>query len=176
MKRLKAILFSAIFVCTLTTEVSAQAASQNLTTANAVKIAYKASNHYWNSLHGYKSRSCSQKSFQYKGIAYSYLCPEFNTKNKLVEYLSETFTNTAIQKGLTNYKYITYKGKLARPLGDGGSMLEWRKAKAKLVYQKQNVRSYHFTVPDVEGGSVKRTVTFYKTGTGWKVNRFDAVQ
>jgi len=54
-------------------------------------------------------------------------------------------------------------------------MLEWNKAKAKLTYQRADVRSYQFTVPTVDGGSVKRTVTFYKSGSQWKVNKFDAV-
>ncbi|PLT33157.1 IseA DL-endopeptidase inhibitor family protein [Bacillus sp. V5-8f] len=176
MKRLTAILLSILFLCSLSSGVSADSSAQNLSAANAIKIADNASTRYWNALHGYISRSCLQKSFHYKGMEYSYICPEFNTKDKLVKYLSATFTISAIQKGLTNYKYITYKGNLARPVGDGYGMLEWKKAKAKLVYQRSNVRSYLFTVPDVEGGSVKRTVTFYKTSSGWKVNKFDAVQ
>lgn len=94
----------------------------------------------------------------------------------MTAYLVETFTNNAVEKGLTKYNYITHKGKLARPVGDGFSMLEWEKAKIKLAYQKQNVRSYNLTVPTVDGESVKRTVTFYKAGSAWKVNQFDAVQ
>ncbi|MBK5441586.1 MULTISPECIES: DL-endopeptidase inhibitor IseA family protein [unclassified Peribacillus] len=71
---------------------------------------------------------------------------------------------------------MTYKGKLARPIGDGDSMLEWRKAKIKLVSQKLNVRSYKLIVPTVDGDTVNRIVTFYKSGSTWKVNQFDAVQ
>lgn len=69
-----------------------------------------------------------------------------------------------------------YKGKLARPVGDGFGMLEWKKAKVKLIDQKRNTRSYRFTVPTVDGYIVKRSVTFYKSGSKWKVNNFDAVQ
>ncbi|WP_310322862.1 IseA DL-endopeptidase inhibitor family protein [Priestia megaterium] len=175
MKKFGMILASLALFFSLSTGVTAQAASQNLSTTNAVKIAANASNHFWNALHGSKGNLCTQKTFNYKGTQYSYLCQDFNTKSKLVSYLSETFTNSAIQKGLTNYRYITYNGKLARPVGDGFSMLEWNKAKAKLTYQRADVRSYQFTVPTVDGGSVKRTVTFYKSGSQWKVNKFDAV-
>ncbi|PCD06945.1 hypothetical protein CMV16_15180 [Peribacillus simplex] len=177
MKKLLGMLLSIIILLfALSGPVTAKTSSQNLSDANALKIADNASKHFWNALHGYKTRSCSQKSFNYKGTEYSYLCPEFNTKDKLTAYLAETFTNNAVEKGLTKYNYITYKGKLARPVGDGFSMLEWKKAKIKLVYQKQNVRSYNLTVPTVDGESVKRTVTFYKSGSAWKVNQFDAVQ
>ncbi|CAH0155055.1 hypothetical protein SRABI96_00811 [Peribacillus sp. Bi96] len=177
MKKFSGMLLSIIILFfTLSSGVTAQTTSQNLSDTNALKIADNASKHFWNALHGYKSRSCSQKTFNYKGTEYSYLCQEFNTKDKLADYLAETFTNNAVEKGLSKYKYITHKGKLARPIGDGDGMLEWKKAKIKLVYQKLNVRSYNLTVPTVDGESVKRTVTFYKSGSTWKVNQFDAVQ
>ncbi|MGN7393669.1 IseA DL-endopeptidase inhibitor family protein [Peribacillus frigoritolerans] len=175
MKKLLGMLLSIIILFfTLSGPVTAKTTS--LSDANALKIADNASKHFWNALYGYKTRSCSQKTFNYKGTEYSYLCQEFNTKDKLTAYLAETFTNNAVEKGLTKYNYITHKEKLARPVGDGFSMLEWKKAKIKLVYQKQNVRSYNLTVPTVDGESVKRTVTFYKSGSTWKVNQFDAVQ
>ncbi|MDQ0217659.1 hypothetical protein ELQ35_12890 [Peribacillus cavernae] len=176
MKKFAVIILSFILFCTISTGVSAHSSAQNLSNTNAIKIANNASTHFWNALHGYKNTSCTQKTFNYKGKQYSYLCKEFNTKDKLVTYLSEKFTNNSIQKGLNKYNYITYNGKLARAVGDGSSMLTWSKAKVKLVYQRPNVRSYTFTVPTVEGDSVKRTVTFYKSGSKWKVNQFDAVQ
>ncbi|MDQ0221240.1 hypothetical protein ELQ35_20910 [Peribacillus cavernae] len=176
MKKFSVIILSFILFCTISTGVSAHTSTQNLSNANAIKIANNASDHFWNALHGYKNTSCTQKTFTYKGSQYSYLCKEFNTRDKLDTYLSETFTNNAIRKGLNKYHYITYKGKLARAVGDGGSMLTWSKAKVKLVYQRTNVRSYNFTVPTVEGDSVKRNVTFYKSGSEWKVNQLDAVQ
>ncbi|MES1040130.1 IseA DL-endopeptidase inhibitor family protein [Peribacillus simplex] len=176
MKKFLGVLLSVILFFTLSGQVTAKTTSQNLSDANALKIADNASKHFWNALHGYKTLSCSQKTFNFKGTEYSYLCQEFNTKDKLTTYLAETFTNNAVEKGLTKYNYMIHKGKLARPVGDGFSMLEWKKAKIKLVYQKQNVRSYNLTVPTVDGESVKRTVTFYKSGSTWKVNQFDAVQ
>ncbi|KWW20484.1 MULTISPECIES: IseA DL-endopeptidase inhibitor family protein [Peribacillus] len=176
MNKISGMLLSIILFFTLSTGATAQTTSQNLSDTNALKIADNASKHFWNALHGYKNRSCTQKTFNYKGTEYSYLCQEFNTKDKLVTYLGETFTNNAIEKGLTNYHYITHKGKLARPVGDGDGMLEWKKSKIKSVQQKQNVRTYNLTVPTVDGDSVKRTVTFYKSGSTWKVNQFDAVQ
>ncbi|TYR80649.1 hypothetical protein FZC66_09760 [Priestia megaterium] len=174
MKKVSFILMSIILFFTLSTGTAA--ASASLSNAQAVKIAANASDHFWNALHGYKQTPCVQKTFKYKGLDYSYLCKEFDTKTKLSKYLSEVYTNSAINTGLTKYKFITYNGKLARPIGDGGSMLEWNKSKVKLTYQRSNVRSYEFTVPDVEGGTVKRKVTFYKSGSQWKINQFDAVQ
>ncbi|MCM3796396.1 IseA DL-endopeptidase inhibitor family protein [Priestia megaterium] len=176
MKKIGLVLSSIAIFFTLSTGVTAQTTSTTLTDANAAKIAASASNHFWSALHGYKNKPCTERTFEYKGTDYVYLCPEFDTKAELSSYLSETFTNSAVEKGLTNYGYITYNGKLAHPIGDGFSMLEWSKAKTKLVYQTATVRSYEFTVPTVDGGSVKRTVTFYKSNSQWKVNKFDAVQ
>lgn len=176
MKKIGLVLSSIAMFFALSTGATAQTNSQTLTNANAIKIAASASDHFWNALHGYKKTPCTQGTFNYKGTPYTYLCPEFDTKAELTNYLSETFTNNAVEKGLTKYSYITYNSKLAHPVGDGFSMLEWTKAKAKLVYQTSTVRSYEFTVPTVDGATVKRTVTFYKAGTQWKVNKFDAVQ
>lgn len=109
MKKLLGMLLSIIILFfTLSGPVTAKTTS--LSDTNALKIADNASKHFWNALYGYKTRLCSQKTFNYKGTEYSYLCQEFNTKDKLTAYLAETFTNNAVEKGLTKYNYITHKG------------------------------------------------------------------
>ncbi|UIR31712.1 IseA DL-endopeptidase inhibitor family protein [Priestia flexa] len=176
MKKFKLVLMTMALFFTMTAGATAATTSATLSNNQAIKIAVDANTRYWNTLHGYKQKACTQKAFTYKGTYYSYVCSEFDTKQKVTSYLSGVYTNSAINAGLTKYGFITHNGKLARPVGDGGNMLEWNKAKVKLTYQRSDVRSYEFTVPDVEGGTVKRTVTFYKSGATWKVNKFDAVQ
>ncbi|MDQ7863976.1 hypothetical protein RCO48_31555 [Peribacillus frigoritolerans] len=63
MKKFLGMLLSIIILFfTLSGPVTAKTTS--LSDANALKIADNASKHFWNALHGYKSRSCSQKNFQ----------------------------------------------------------------------------------------------------------------
>lgn len=62
MKKFSGVLLSIIILFfTLSGQVTAKTTSQNLSDANALKIADNASKHFWNALHGYKTRSCSQK-------------------------------------------------------------------------------------------------------------------
>jgi hypothetical protein len=83
----------------------------------------------------------------------------------------------AIEKGVKKYRFIEYKGKLAQPNADGGSLLDWDKAKGKLIYTKKDVRLYEFSVPLGETGEhSKEKVTFVKVKNQWLINAIDAVK
>ncbi|MEK1832190.1 hypothetical protein AAAC51_34725 [Priestia megaterium] len=69
MKKFGIILASLALFFSLSTGVTAQAASQNLSTTNAVKIAANASNHFWNALHGSKGNLCTQKHLIIKALS-----------------------------------------------------------------------------------------------------------
>ncbi|GIN88531.1 hypothetical protein J6TS2_49170 [Heyndrickxia sporothermodurans] len=159
---------------------SAQKTSESLTASKALSIAKSARIHYYSALNGYdikSNKSCSQKAFKYKKTDYRYFCKDFNTKKKLVTYLNEVFTLNAIEKGFKEYRFIDYKGKLALPVGDGGSTLNWNKAKGKVIYKKKDVRLYEFSVPNEETGkTVKVKVTFVKVKNKWLINAFDSVK
>jgi hypothetical protein len=101
----------------------------------------------------------------------------FDSKEKLVKYLGEVFTNHAINKGFKKYTFVVYKGKLAQPNADHGSFLEWNKAKGKLIYQRKDIRLYEYTVPYGENKAFeKKKVTFVKVKNEWKINAIDAVK
>jgi hypothetical protein len=180
MKKIFSLVLVSIVLLTFSIGASAQTTS-DLTSSQAIKLALSARQHYWDTMNGHiqkaKDSKCSSKTFIYKGTEYRYFCSELDTKEKLVKYLNEVFTLNAINKGIKKYRFIEYHGKLAQPNGDGGSLLEWDKAKAKLIYQRKDIRLYEFSVP--YGDPVeyeKRKVTFVKVRNKWQINAFDAVR
>jgi iseA protein len=164
-KFLSAVMVTVVFLI-FSISASAQTTS-DLTSSQAIKLALSAHQHYWNTMNGHIPKvvnsKCLSKIFIYKGTEYRYFCSELGTKEKLVKYLNEVFTLNAINKGIKKYRFIEYRGKLAQPNADGGSLLQWNKAKAKLIYQRKDIRLYEFSVP--YGNPVKyekRKVTFVK--------------
>jgi hypothetical protein len=65
---------------------------------------------------------------------------------------------------------MSYKGKMAVPVGDGDNLLGWDKATIKLISQKNNTRTYEFSVPALDGSvTAKRKITFVKEDNKWKI-------
>ncbi|PLT28135.1 IseA DL-endopeptidase inhibitor family protein [Peribacillus deserti] len=181
MKKLFTFLMAAAAFLSFSMGASAYSASGSLTADKALKQALSAREHYWNVMTGHnpklKNSTCTSKTMKFKGTDYRFLCSEFDTKKELYQYLGEVFTNNAIDKGFTKYKFIVYKGKIAQPNADGGSLLEWSKAKGKLIYQRTDVKQYEFSVPvPVSKKPEKVKVTYVKVNGHWKINAFDAVK
>lgn len=180
MKKWFASLLACLALFTFSIGASAATTSGDLTSTKAKKIALTARDHYWSVMSGHnpkvKKTTCPKGSFNYKGTDYRYLCSEFNTKTKVVKYLNEVFTLNAIDKGFKKYRFVVYKGKMAQPNADSGSLLEWNKAKVKLIYQRKDVKLYQFTVPYGNKETSKQNVTFVKVKGKWQINAFDAVK
>lgn len=180
MKKFISLIFMVAALFTFSIGASAKSFSKNdLTNSQALKLAVSAQEHYWNVSIGMNTKlphkDGEMKNFMYKGTEYRYFSQEFGTKKKLVTYMNEVYTLNAIEKAFKKYRFITYKGKLAQPNADGGSLLEWNKAKVKLLYQRKDVRLYQFTVPYGKEYS-KNNVTFVKVHNKWLINNVDAVR
>ncbi|WP_409292439.1 IseA DL-endopeptidase inhibitor family protein [Peribacillus sp. SCS-37] len=181
MKKLLTIFFSTILFIACGAAASAQGAPGNLTDGKALKQALDARVHYWNVMSGHnpkvKNSKCPKGSFTFKGTDYRYLCSEFDTQKELYGYLGEVFTNNAIDKGMKKYRFITYKGKIAQPNADGGSLLQWEKAKGKVIYKRQGVKLYEFAVPVPYSKTPEKVkVTYVYVMGSWKINAMDAVK
>ncbi|OMI28471.1 hypothetical protein BTA31_07970 [Bacillus haynesii] len=153
--------------------------SGNLTNKQVMQMTLQAREHFWNTMSGHnpkaKNSTCQSKTFEYRGLPYTYMCSEFSTKAKLTDYLTPVFTKDAIKKGFEKYNIMSYKGKMAVPVGDGDNLLGWDKAKIKLISQKNNTRTYEFSVPALDGSvTAKRKITFVKEDNKWKINQLDA--
>lgn len=181
MKKMLSVLIIILALLVSNLGVSAASKSNELSSASALKIALSANQHYWNTMNGHipskKTPVCKVKPFHYKGKEYRYFCNELGTKKKLTSYLNEVFTLNAINKGIKKYSFIEHKGKLAQPNADGGSLLDWKKSKLKLVYSKKDVRQYEFSVPSANKGQYqKKKVTYVKVNNKWLINAIDAVK
>ena len=181
MKKLLSMLLALTALFTFSIGASAKTVNQNkLTNTQALKLTLDARDHYWSVMAGQNLKIQNSggeiKTFMYKGKEYRYFGAEFDTKAKLIKYMNEVYTRKSIEKAFKKYDFITYKGKLAQPNADGGSLLEWDKAKVKLLDQRKGVRLYEFTVPYGEKVQyAKQKVTFVKVGSKWQINDFDAV-
>ncbi|MDP4162526.1 MAG: IseA DL-endopeptidase inhibitor family protein [Bacillota bacterium] len=179
MKQFLGLLMAAMILFTFSGDAYAQKTKNNLTAKEAVKLAQNAQEHFWSMIGGSNNKIenpvCSSDRFKYKGMDYRYFCSEFDTKKKLFSYLNEAFTLNAITKGMKKYGFIGYKGKMAQPNADGGSIAQWDKSHAKLLYQRKDVRLFEFTV---QLGDMKlyekHNITFVNVGNKWLINDIDA--
>lgn len=168
----------------ITSSVEASATAYNtgdLTYSKAFKQIQVTREHYWNVVSGCNKEvqhTGTVKTFQYKGKEYRNFCTEFDTKAKLVKYMNEVYTMNAIDHAFKEYGFIVNKGKLAMPNADSGSILGWERAKGKLIYHKNNIRQYQFSVPVGDSTTVieKHNVTFVKVQNKWLINSVDAVK
>ncbi|MFN2745802.1 MULTISPECIES: IseA DL-endopeptidase inhibitor family protein [Bacillus] len=180
MKKFLLCLLAALLILPVGTTIAAKKqTSGELTNQEVLTMALEAREHFWNAMSGHnpeaQNSTCETKIFEYRGIPYTYMCSEFSTKAKLTDYLTQIFTKDAIAKGFEKYNIISYKGKMAVPVGDGSNLLGWEKSKIKLVSKKANVRTYEFAVPALDGSvTAKRKITFVKEHNKWKVDQFDA--
>lgn len=112
------------------------------------------------------------KSFQYENMSYRYLSSDIGTKKKLLKYLTNTLTRSQANQFIEERGLIEHKGKMAQPEADGGSLLQWDKAKAIFLEKNDKKRTYKLEVPV---GELKETEAFhteviYLQGKGWKIS------
>ncbi|MBS4174280.1 DL-endopeptidase inhibitor IseA family protein [Bacillus sp. FJAT-49736] len=143
----------------------------DLTAKQAVDLAIKGKNIYWN----VESGECNARSLMYKGDYYRYLCPVVNTKAKLTNYLAQAYSSSAIKKAFSNYHLVEYKGKMIQPDADKGSILDWNKSKAEIIYKQGNTRKVEFTVPCGYDDTATIIATFMKEKGKWKINNFGSI-
>lgn len=55
------------------------------------------------------------ETFIYEGESYRYMSEGFDSEEKVIHYLSKSFTPDAAEKLIGNHPFIVYKGKLAQP-------------------------------------------------------------
>ncbi|ASB90030.1 IseA DL-endopeptidase inhibitor family protein [Bacillus sonorensis] len=180
MKKFIVFMLAALLVLPIhTTTAAKNHTSGELTKKQVLTMTLQAREHFWNTMSGHnpkaKKSTCQTNIFEYQNLSYVYMCSEFSTKAKLTDYLTPVFTKDAIKKGFKKYNIISYKGKMAVPVGDGDNLLDWEHSTFKLISKKGNARTYKFTVPAKDGSpSAKRNITFTKENGKWKINQLDA--
>ncbi|WP_391119567.1 DL-endopeptidase inhibitor IseA family protein [Psychrobacillus sp. L3] len=113
------------------------------------------------------------KTFSFNGSTYRYLSSKIDTKNKLVNYLTQSMTPSAAEQFIKDRGIIEYKGKLAQIEADGGSLEEWTKANAEFIKTDKNTTFYRVTVPFGEMKEKQKYIVEYQyvEKVGWRVSK-----
>lgn len=111
------------------------------------------------------------ETFTKNEMEYRYLGADLDTKEKLFEFLSNSYTPAAIRSYILRANLIEKDGKLAQPNADGGSLLNYEKA--VIVRKKDNGTEKEFDLKVPLGNSLSYEyvhVVFSKTRDGWRIS------
>ncbi|ALP38983.1 hypothetical protein ASL14_06935 [Paenibacillus sp. IHB B 3084] len=136
---------------------------------SAIPLVLEAQSRY---LYAISGGSTVGRSFQWNGKSYRYLSEDIGTKTKLISYLTQAYTKQASEQFVGKF-FAEINGKLAQLDADGGNLLEFNRATAKMVTMTPVKRSYLLTVPYPAGtkqANEKITVNFEKVGSYWKIS------
>ncbi|AUS25194.1 DL-endopeptidase inhibitor IseA family protein [Paenibacillus polymyxa] len=136
---------------------------------SAIPLVLEAQSRYQYATSGGKSLG---QAFQLNGKSYRYLSEDIGTKTKLINYLTQAYTKQASEQFVSKF-FVEVNGRLAQLNADGGNLLEFSRATAKMVTMTPVKRSYLLTVPypvEAKQPNEKITVNFEKVGSYWKVS------
>lgn len=110
-------------------------------------------------------------TFTLSGQKYRYLSQDIGTRSKLLSYLMETYTKQASETFIQKH-FVQNNGKMAQLEADGGSLLEFDRATAKMISMTDTSRVYRLTVPYVDNAQpVERVMVKFALVDGqWKIN------
>lgn len=136
---------------------------------SAVPLVLEAQSRYQYAVSGGSSVG---EAFQLNGKSYRYLSEDIGTKTKLISYLTQAYTKQASEQFVGKF-FVEVNGRLAQLNADGGNLLEFSRATAKMVTMTPVKRSYLLTVPypaQTKKANEKITVNFEKVGSYWKIS------
>ncbi|QOH60767.1 DL-endopeptidase inhibitor IseA family protein [Paenibacillus polymyxa] len=136
---------------------------------SAIPLVLEAQSRYQYAISGGKSLG---QAFQLNGKSYRYLSEDIGTKTKLINYLTQAYTKQASEQFVGKF-FVEVNGRLAQLNADGGNLLEFSRATAKMVTMTPVKRSYLLTVPypaETKQANEKITVNFEKVGSYWKIS------
>ncbi|ADM68779.1 DL-endopeptidase inhibitor IseA family protein [Paenibacillus polymyxa] len=142
---------------------------EKLNHESAVQLVLEAQSRYQYAISG---GSPVGESFQLNGKSYRYLSEDIGTKTKLISYLTQAYTKQASEQFVGKF-FVEVNGRLAQLNADGGNLLEFSRATAKMVTMTPVKRSYLLTVPypaETKQANEKITVNFEKIGSYWKIS------
>ena len=115
------------------------------------------------------------KTFTYKGQTYRYLSEDIDTKKELFRYLTKSVTADYAEQFIKDMGIIQYRGKLAQPEADGGSLLQWDKAEAIHLKTDGKMQVFKLVVPIGETTEKSIYHVHFKqvAKKSWKIDTFE---
>lgn len=126
---------------------------------------------YWYVVSGGKMKEGLIESFPINEMDYRYMGSDLNTKSKLSDYLTESYTSDAIQGYMKRAGIVEHKGHLAQPNADGGSIASYDRA--TIIQSVGNGQSEEMDLKVPIGSSLVSEyvhVEFQKTEEGWRIS------
>jgi hypothetical protein len=111
-----------------------------------------------------------------KGDHYRWMGTDFGNKEQYISYMEEVYTPEKAQQfwneQVDSGSIVDVNGRLAQPNADGGSILDWSKAKATLIEDRIDQKTYLFNVPIGDTGTREnhRMTVRYVEGKGWRLD------
>ncbi|MER1985868.1 MAG: DL-endopeptidase inhibitor IseA family protein [Solibacillus sp.] len=146
-----------------------------ITSQQARSLFVEAKNSYWYVVRGGDGKR-NEATFTYKGMDYRYMAESLNTMKKLKAYLGKTYTSEQVTALIKNLSIIEHKGVLAQPNADGGSLLNWKKAKIKETSSSNQAKHFEIDVPIGESSDYEALIgelRYVKEAEAWLVHRLE---
>lgn len=146
--------------------------------AEVRQLTSAAKEHYWTiSIGGKGEHSNEEVTVPGKDYNYRWMGSDLDTKAKLIAYLEEVYTPEQAAafwtKESQDGSLVDIGGKLAQPNADGGNLLDWSKAKVRVVDDGDKQKTFQLTVPlgEFEVGSEEKQVKVrWLDGKGWRID------
>ncbi|WLR52063.1 IseA DL-endopeptidase inhibitor family protein [Bacillus tianshenii] len=160
-----------VTACSTQMQGAAQQSKKGPSDAEITALLASANEHYYYVLSGGNLAGKIEET-AYNGTPYRYLGDDLSTLAKVQKYLEETFTPETANQILTELKIVEIASRAAQPNADGGSLLDWNRAKLDVISANETSIIYHATVPLGDTGeSVEEEVTIqHLDGAGWRVS------
>ena len=151
-------------------------ASPSLTENEALGLFKEANNSFWYVVMGGEGTR-NEDRFTDQDQHYRYMAESLNTLEKLNEYLGKTYTSDQVATLIKKLGIIEYKGVLAQPDADGGSILNWDNANIKETTSTSTTKKFTLNVPL---GETKEVETLqgelrYENDKGWRVYSLETI-
>lgn len=136
-----------------------------------VEALKEATRKYWYVVRGGEMDEGLIESFTLNDTDYRFMGTDLNSKSKLIEFLSDSYSDDSIQSFIRRAKIIEHKGKLAQPNADGGPLLNYEKAEVVQAKGTSTKKEFDLRVP--LGASLSYEyihIEFQKTDDDWKIS------
>ncbi|QNK87417.1 hypothetical protein H7992_19825 [Sporosarcina sp. resist] len=113
------------------------------------------------------------KRFNYKGQTYRYMASHLDTKKEMRVELEKSVTKKVAKQFMKDQNFIKQQRRLAQVEVDGGSLLQWSEATAKVVKAKKNKSVFEVSVPVGYTGTFDTfKITYeYVRKSGWRISK-----
>lgn len=109
--------------------------------------------------------------FQYNGTEYRFLSADLGTKQKLLNYIKRAYTHKAAAFYVQS-QFLDFKGRMAQVNAEIGNLLQYEKAKARMISKDTTSAVFELSVPYPDNQLANETVVveLKKVNGYWRID------